>query len=222
VFSQSKRGKILGKAAHNRKTGAREPNGQLSRKQQEMRDRAFSEYDREERETMETGLAARERQFGLPRVKADDKGRPVAVSRDPMAGSFIGRCCINGELTLLQYDAAMRWLSDWEAYSRAIQAPKSPGAVQINDAPKGGYDGDYENVGKALGSIESYDKAKRAVQEAQYEASNGIGCRFALLGVLWHLVQQDMNRHDMLPELRTALNVLVRHYKLGAKVREAA
>jgi hypothetical protein len=220
----------MARKAKNRQTGtkadgyAREANGQLSRKKADMINRAFSQYGAEERETLETGLAARERQFGLSRVREGAKGQPVAVSRDPMAGSFIGRCCINGELTVLQYDAAMRWLADWDAYSRAIQAPKSPGAVQINDAPKGGYDGDYENIAKTHGSIESYDNAKRAVQEAQYEASNGIGCRFALLGTLWHLVQQDMTRHDMVPDLRTALNVLARHYKLGAqsKEREAA
>lgn len=202
---------------------AREPNGQLSRKQEDMNKRAFAQYDQQERETMETALAARERVYGLPRAKLHPKTKqPVAVSRDAMAGSFIGRLCLQGEITITQYDAAIRWLEDWNAYCRAIQAPKSPGAVQINDAPKGGHDGDYENVSRNKLAIESYDNAKRAVQAAQYEPSNGGGSRIALLGALWHVVQQDMERRDMVADFRVAANVLARHYKLTAKQREAA
>lgn len=218
----------MAKKASNRKQGsaaegyAREPNGQLSRKQADMNKRAFAQYDQQERETMETALAARERVHKLPRAKEGPKGQPVAVSRDPMAGSFIGRLCLQGEITITQYDAAIRWLEDWNAYAKAIQAPKSPGAVQINDAPKGGYDGDYENVSRNKLAIESYDNAKRAVQQAQYEPSNGGGSRIALLGALWHVVQQDMERRDMIADFRVAANVLARHYKLTAKQREAA
>lgn len=206
--------------ATNRKTGsktdgyAREPNGQLSRRQADMANRAFSQYSAEERETMETGLAARERVHGLPRVKQGPKGQPVAVSRDPMAGSFVGRLCIQGEITVAQYDAAIQWQKDWLAYMQAIEAPRQPGAVDLNRTQGSTGIGEYENVGWVLGSIAGYQRAHKAVQSAQYEASNGLGCKFSLLGTLWHLVQQDMERMDMVPDLRGALNVLCRHYKL--------
>jgi hypothetical protein len=215
------------KAAKNRQEGkredgyAREPNGQLSRKKVDMINRAFSQYDAEERATLETGLAARERVHGLSRVQEGPKGQPVAVSRDPMAGSFIGRLCMTREITVTQYDAAMQWQKDWLAYMQAIEAPPQPGAVDLNRTHGSGGIGEYENVDWVKGSIQSYRNAHKAVQQAQYEASNGLGCHFSLLGTLWHLVQQDIERMDMVPDLRQALNVLARHYKLES-ARKAA
>lgn len=213
--------------ASNRKQGsaaegyAREPNGQLSRKQADMNKRAFAQYDQQERETMETALAARERVHKLPRAKEGPKGQPVAVSRDPMAGSFIGRLCLQGEITITQYDALMKWLQQTVDYARARCLPRPPGAVRISDAPRGGFDGDGEDIDRTLYAVEKMKDAKAAVQAAQYEPSNQAGARFGMLGVLWHLVEQDMERMDMVPTLRTVANVLARHYKLTAR-REAA
>jgi hypothetical protein len=138
-----------------------------------------------------------------------------------MAGSFIGRLCLQGEITVTQYDALTKWLGQTVDYARARCLPRPPGAVRISDAPRGGYDGDGENVGWTLDAVEKMKGAKTAVQAAQYEPSNQEGARFSMLGVLWHLVEQDMERMDMVPTLRTVANVLAKHYKLES-ARKAA
>jgi hypothetical protein len=193
-------------------------NGRLSRAQSELANRAYSQYDKEEREMLETGLAARERIYGLPRATKGDKGQPVALSRDQRAGSFVGRLCINGELTITQHDAAERWLEQSVANARAKCLPRPPGAVRISDTPGGGVSGEYENIERTLSDIAEFKAAHDAVQAAQYEPSNmGGGSRFTLLSALWHLVEQDIARHDMVADLRIALNVLARHYKIEAR-----
>lgn len=216
------------KTASNRKQGkasdgyAREPNGQLSRKQEDMNKRAFAQYDQQERETMETALAARERVHKLPRAKEGPKGQPVAVSRDPMAGSFIGRLCINGEITITQYDALVKWLEQYDLYATVNGFPRPPGAVRISDAPSGGKVSNHESVDFTRQTTKEFIDAKNVVMAAQQEPSNQVGARFLLLGALWHCVEQDMERRDMVATLRTVSNVLARHYKLTAKQREAA
>lgn len=218
----------MSKRATNRKDGkasegyAREPNGQLSRKQADMNKRAFAQYDQQERETMETALAARERVYGLPRAKEGPKGQPVAVSRDPMAGSFIGRLCLQGEITITQYDALVKWVEQYDLYAMVNGFPRPPGAARLTDSPRGGKVSNQESVDFTRQTTKEFIDAKNVVMAAQQEPSNQVGARFLFLGALWHCVEQDMERRDMVPTLRTVANLLARHYKLTAKQREAA
>lgn len=218
VFSSQRHGAKMPKA-HNRQDGKREPNGQLSRKQKDMIERAFAGFQKDEREMMEVGLSARERVHGLPRaVMVENK--PVAVSRDQMAGSAIGRLYLTREISYAQYEAATRWLDGYVDYAKTIPSPAQPTAMDIGRVH--GRTNREENIDKSIRAKELHKAAQDAVLAAQYEVSGKMGSRFALLHTLWVIVQNDQERFDMVPDLRVALNALVRHYKLEKVEGKAA
>ena len=107
-----------------RKPGKREPNGKLSRVPADVAARRKDGLDREEQDTIAVAIEARQRVFGLP----------PAISRDQMAGSAVGRYCLQCVITRTQYDAAMLYLADCEAYSHAIGTPGIPRAVDHDRA----------------------------------------------------------------------------------------
>jgi hypothetical protein len=169
-----------------------------------------------ERETIAPGIEARQRVHGLPLDQASQ----------PMAGSFLGRLYMAREISRAQYEAGTQWAEHTLAYQRAIAAPRQPGAVDLN-ATKGS--DNYENVEATRRAIVRMmgDKerkiigARQAVQEEQYSLGNA-GSRFALLFTLWTAIEQDQERYDIVPDLRSALNCLVRHYGLTTAQRKEA
>ena len=191
----------MGKRGPKRQDGAREANGRLSRKAPDVMDRINKHLGREEKDILRTGVEARVRLFGIdPRH-----------SRDQMLGSFVGRLCLSKELTLVQYDAALAYLGDWQANSIAVQAPRQPAATNLNAVR--GASGADENVDATRHAMERYRAARAAVQERQNEL-RGAGALFAALD---HLVVDDRDFYHMVGWLREALNALVRHYKLEAR-----
>lgn len=178
--------------------GKREPAGQLSRRPEDVAARNIEGLDLEEREMIATGIAARERLYGLP----------AAMSRDQMAGSFVGRLRLRGELSEPQYQASVIWLEDCRNNAIARCAPKQPGAVNMN-ATHGG-NGDYENRAFTLRSVARYRNARQAVQDKQNEL-RGMAALFAALS---YCVERDVSLDHMIGDLRTALNALAKHYKL--------
>lgn len=199
----------MARKATNRKDGRREPNGRLSRAQEQMdirmRDR-FKDLERDERDTMAPGIEARQRVHGLPFDQASQ----------PMASTFVGRLCMGKELSRIQYEAAMLYIEDCTNYARAVHAPRQPGAVDLN-ATKGG-NGDYENVQATQRAKARYTAAQKAVQEAQ----NQLGLRAHLFGALYEIVQMDRETYHLVNDCKLALNALGRHYGLLARAREAA
>jgi len=185
---------------HKRKAGKREPNGRLSRKTADVSERYRDGLDKEERDTISTGLSARVRVHG---VKPEH-------SRDQLAGSFVGRLCLTGELSRVQYDAAMSYMEDWHANLRAIQAaiPPWPNAIDLN-ATKGRAVGP-ENIARAQRSVQAWRAARAAVQERQNEL-RGAG---NLFGALDHCVLRDHDHPHLVGSLREALNALARFYRL--------
>lgn len=163
---------------------------------------------RDEVAALSTGIAARERLFDIPR----------ANSRDQMAGCFVGRLRLQGELSQPQYEAAVMWQADCWNYSIAMRSPRPPGAVNLN-ATKGG-SGDYENRVRSQASFERYELALKAVQEKQNEI-RGQGALYAALN---YCVTADLALTHMIGDLRTALNALAKHYGLNglAGKRKAA
>ena len=97
-----------------KKTGPRELNGRASRKIRHVKARGQDE--------MKTGLEARSRHYGVSTEKATD----------PKYESAIGRWCIAGKITQIQYAAAVKYQSDAFDYSRMISGPKPSGAVDLN------------------------------------------------------------------------------------------
>jgi hypothetical protein len=200
----------LGKKASNRQSGKREPNGRLSRQADQISARLrerFKDMDQEERDTIQPGIEARQRVYGLDTEKA----------ASPAAGTFLGRLYLNKEISRTQYEAGILWADHTEAYQHAIAAPKQPGAVDLN-ATKGS--SNYENVAATRRAVNRMTDAREAIQNEQYSLANQ-GSRFALLFVLWTAIERDEERYDIVADLRVALNALARHFGLMGE-RKAA
>lgn len=183
----------------------REPNGKISRRKEDVTARFARELDQAERDTLRPGLEARVKIHG---IKPED-------SRSQMAGSFVGRLCIGGELSVAQYDAAMTFLEDQRNNAIAIQAPRDPSAMDLNRV-QGGSVG-VENVDFYRRATTRWRNAVAAVQERQNEL-RGQGAIYAALEVC---VIRDVQAVHMIGWLREGLNALVRHYGVGDKVKAA-
>lgn len=196
--------------AKNRQSGKREPNGRLSRQADQVAARLrerFKDMDQEQRDTIQPGIEARQRVYGLDTEKA----------ASPAAGTFLGRLYLNKEISRTQYEAGILWADHTEAYQHAIAAPKQPGAVDLN-ATKGS--SNYENVAATRRAVARMTDAREAIQNEQYSLANQ-GSRFALLFVLWTAIERDEERYDIVGDLRVALNCLSRHFGLMGE-RKAA
>lgn len=197
--------------ASNRKSGKREANGQLSRRKTEVekrRDDALRAFDTAERQTMLVAQEARERVHGVAPENSSDQ----------MAGSYIGRLCILGQLgggiSKQQYDAAMKWLEDSAKYSAVMHSPRQPDAVDLNQTK--GRSISQENSARDLKLRWSYEDAAGAVQHAQ-NALRGCG---NLHGALYNIVIRDTELPHLLGDCREALNALAHHYGFMTKPRK--
>ena len=103
-----------------KRQGKREPNGRLSRQPKHAAERNMADLDAEQRDTLSVGLDARERVFGV---------KP-SQSRDQMAGSVIGRWCLQNIISRSQYDAAMLFQESHTRNLLAIDAPPQPAAAK--------------------------------------------------------------------------------------------
>lgn len=151
------------------------------------------------------GIEARQRVWGVP----------APVSRDQMAGSAVGRYCLQGQITRAQYDAAMSYLEERDNWFRCIEAPRQPGAVDLN-ATKG-QSVNAENVSRYRTIMAAREATDKAIMAKQIE----IGNMGNLNGALYAVLVQDVQLEHLLGDLRTALNALVRRYGLTSG-REAA
>ena len=179
-----------------RKPGKRTESGRLSRSQDETIARHAAVHDQQERETLEVGLSARVRIWGI-----DPK-----MSRSQMAGSVVGRLCLTGELSREQYDAAQSWLSDLRNWRQAIAAPRGMGAVDLNAIR-----GDSTEVESEVWYRRCRDRmasARAAIQQEQ----NALRLRANLWAPLDLMVGEDRSVMTMVGDLRLALNALARHY----------
>ena len=188
----------MGRRGPKKQEGKREGNGRLSRKPAEVIDRLKGKLEREERETLRTGVEARHRLFGIA---------PELV-RDQKAGSFVGRLCMHKEISRAQYEAAMQYLTDWQDVAGVIGMPHSPSAVDLNRIHGSG--NAVENVERSVRLRKRWMGARQAVQEWQNEL-RGAGMLFAALD---YLVLRDEEHYHMLGSLREALNALARHYRI--------
>lgn len=199
----------MGRAGHKRggrkrKPGKRQPNtGRLAQGLADVAARLNDAMDKDERETIATGIEARVRVHGVSPTHA----------RDQLAGSFVGRLCIGKEISRQQYEAAMMWLEDRRNYLIATSEAqgREPGAVNLNATH--GRSG-HENVAWAIRSVARYRKAGKAVQAVQDELRGTAH----LFGALDNCVSRDVELFHLLPDLRYALNALARHYGLAERL----
>jgi hypothetical protein len=187
--------------ARKRKTGTREPNGRLSRKPEDRKVRDKAEVKAADWDTMGTALLARHRVH-----KVD----PMNL-KDQKAGTAIGRYCLQGLVTEAQYDAAMTYLEERERYLQCIQAPRQPGAVDLNATR--GQSVASENVSRTQQLRSSMRATEAAIMAKQIEVGNTGN----LFGALHAVLIMDVQLDHLLGDLRTALNALIRRYRISAE-----
>ncbi len=191
-------GEHMGKKKPNLK---REPNGRSSRRKADVMSDFVRTLEADTRDTLAPALTVRNRMFGvLPHQ-----------TRDQKAGSAIGRYCLQGSITTEQYDAATMFLESHTRNLLAIDAPRQPGAVDLNATH--GRPVIAENADQLRKWRSEYQAALAAIQVKQ----NEIRLMGNLYGALYAVVIRDVMLEHLLGDTRTALNALVRHYGLMAR-----
>lgn len=187
----------------------REPNGRLTRKAPEKKRRKESAFDRAQEETIAVARDARQRLF---RLSKDD-----ARSQD--GGTFIGRLCVQGRgsdglegITTAQYEALCRWEELAVQHRGVVSAPQGDSAFDPN---KVSGRGSGIGTGYAAKVEQDYRAAHKAVQDAQDELRG----RAVLFAALYECVERDREFFHLLGDLRHAANALIRHFRVGDKVR---
>lgn len=181
-----------------RKSGKREPNGRLSRQQEERQAREQAKVDAADWDTMGVALMARRKVHNVELSKL----------RDQKAGSAVGRFNLLGHVTEAQYAAAEAYLEERHEYMLAISAPRQPGAIDLN-ATRGLSVG-VENVDRVQAIIAARKITEAAIRDKQTE----IGNRGNLFGALDAVLVRGIELNHLLGDLRTALNALVRRYRV--------
>lgn len=190
----------MGRRGPKKQVGKREPGGRLSRQPVEKQARDIAKIAADEWEAMNTALMARWRVHHVPLDKL----------RDQMAGSYVGRLCLTGELTHQQFDASQAYLADRRDYHMAIDAPKPMGAVDLNAVHGRNH---HENVKRSQQSVAKFEAAQAAVRHAQTVLGN-LGNLYAAIDLC---VVKEIELHHMIGDLRLVLNALARHYGLDSR-----
>lgn len=178
----------------------REGNGRASRKKPDVMAALNRQFDADQRNTMRTAIEARHRVHGTG----------IELSVDQMAGSFVGRLCLSGQLTERQHEAARTYLSNWQDMSIAINGPRGMGAVNLN-ATRG--ESGIENVVFSTEAVANWRVVCAVLQAGQDTARN---CA-SLKAALDYCVLRDQDHPHMVPWLRIALDTLADHYRIGDK-----
>jgi len=179
----------VARAGRKRKIGVkREKNGRVQRPE--------ARRQSAEQEAMSVARGYRERVHGVPSAEALNQ----------MAGSFVGRLCMDKEISLAQYDAAMIFLQDHRNNAIAIAAPRDPAGMDFNRVHGGTLDG--EDVDFYRRATTRWREACKAIQDRQNEL-RGQGALYAALEVC---VLRDVEAHHMVGWLREGLDALSRHY----------
>ena len=148
-----------------------------------------------EQDAMLPVLEYRRRVFGLS----------VANLKDQKAATLLGRLCIQGAVSEAQWQAGEDWLKLVNARYAAANAPRG-----------------FKTSGNAALAIDEDAEARRYwAIKAQFDAANAaiedhapVSERIARMQAMSLIVVQEQDQPKMHGILRTALNGLVRHFKM--------
>lgn len=143
----------MGKRGPKRQSGKRAPSGRLLQGKTAVSDRRQAGFDKEQQKTMKTALTARQNIHGLSETE----------SIDPRAGSLIGRMRQTNEISESQYQAAIRWIKDLEAYHKALESPRDAMAVNLEAIGGRPVTSDQEHEQWALKAKQRHEDALDAI-----------------------------------------------------------
>jgi len=174
--------------------GVKRINGRISQRQGDRQ----AQRSLEQQDAMSVARAARERVFGVDHLHSGTE----------LAGTFVGRLYLNGEVKRHQLDAARAFCVEWVAYSKALGLPSQPRAVDLSGLRAGNaYDITTEQKRAA---VARWDASVWAVNEANMQCREG-----ALYAALYYCVLLDQSHAHMIGDMRLGLNALARHYRIA-------
>jgi hypothetical protein len=132
-------------------------------------------------------------------------------SRDQKAATVVGRLRLMGQRTgggigEPQYQAAVEYKAQSDAYRRALSAPDS-----LRNASRAGIGAvdEAEHARWCKAVIAKYEASQRIVSHEQCVLANR---GMALFAALDHMVLRDQHYDHLVGDLRIALNALAKHY----------
>lgn len=152
-------------------------------------------------------IAVRSRMFKLSEEEARDQKAATVVGRLHLLWRRSGDRA--GGLTERQYDAAVEYKSQADAYRRALSAPDS-----LRNASRTGTGTrtDEEHAKWCRAVIAKFEASQRAVADEQRLMVNRGANLFAALD---YTVLRDQQFNHLLGDARVALNALAHHYGLA-------
>lgn len=175
-----------------RMKGNREPNGRLSRRNEDRQAR----QNEGERSIMQTAIEARVRLFGLSE----------AAARLPESATTIGRMHLRKQISQDQLYAAHWYIEKRNAYHRAVGAVPDTGRMA---GPEGNQVGsDYEAFCKA--TRELWHEITEAISELMQEQRSPNPA--AALDIF---LVKDVHVQELVGDLRMALNCIHRKFMSG-------
>lgn len=182
--------------------GAREPNGRLSRRAADVRDRDY----RNAQEAMAVAIDARVRHTGLAPSLAT---RNEAGS--PNAGSVHGVMCLRGDLSREQWDAAEWYIGTRAAWLRSIQARDASAGQFPAGEPN---EGAYERWCRSIAA--TWETVQDCLRDCAVEARSPVQAALDVMLLRNHHVAH------MVGDLRLALNAIHRRFLLSRPPRYGA
>ncbi|ATP12435.1 hypothetical protein [Bartonella henselae] len=139
-------------------------------------------------------------------MRAKRFGLTIEEAKNPLAGSYVGRLCLQGVLTQDQYDATQKYLEVRNDYSCAKGLP----SAVYDEIPSSSDDKAREKwVERAT---EQFCNTQKVLKEAQclYRQHN-------LYAALQYLVMEDQELPHLVNALRIALNTLQKYFDPKSK-----
>ncbi|QEE09240.1 single-stranded DNA-binding protein [Bartonella kosoyi] len=125
----------------------------------------------------------------------------IEEAKNPLAGSYVGRLCLQGVLTQDQYDAAQKYLEVKNDYSCAKGLP----SAVYDEMPSSSDDKAREKwVERAT---EQFCNMQEVIKETQY-----LYKQYNLYAALQYLVVEDQILPHLVNSLQIALNALHKYF----------
>ncbi|VEJ44928.1 hypothetical protein [Bartonella vinsonii] len=125
----------------------------------------------------------------------------IEDAKNPLAGTYIGRLYLQGELNQDQYDAAQKYL---EVRNNYLCAKALPNAVYDDFTPSSNEEAQKRWIERVT---HCYEETKEVIKEAQY-----LYRQHNFYATLQYLVIEDQSLPYLVNSLRIVLNGLHKHF----------
>ncbi|USP02843.1 hypothetical protein [Bartonella taylorii] len=139
-------------------------------------------------------------------MRAKRFGLTIEEAKNPLAGTYVGRLCLQGVLTQDQYDAAQKYL---EVKNDYLCAKGLPSAV-YDEIPSSSDDKAREKWVEF--ATEQFSNMQEVIKETQH-----LYRQYNLYAAIQYIVIEDQTLPHLVNSLRVALNALHKYFDRKTK-----